>query len=328
MKIKAGQIVASRRIEMVEIDCPPLAEGQILVKQRVAAICGSDVPYFLDAADSPMVYGRRAPHAPGLSLHECIGIVADSRSSRFREGDLVLALPGAAHSGLAEYFLANAAQAVHVPRDGRGATGDFREELVLAQPLGTLIHAVTKLGHVINQTAVVVGQGPIGLLWTGLLTRLGVRHLIATDLLPERLEVSRRMGATSVCEPDALEECVMAATDGALADLVVEAVGEEASFVLCGQALRRNGTLLAFGVPHQSEYRVPFSQLFLKEARIICSIGPDVQTDFPIAVDMIAQRRIDVTPLITHRFPFERAQEAFDMFADRRDGVIKALLQF
>jgi threonine dehydrogenase-like Zn-dependent dehydrogenase len=327
MKIKAGQIVASRRIEMVEIDCPPLDEGQILVKQRVAAICGSDVPYFLDAADSPMVYGRRAPHAPGLSLHECVGTVAESRSPRFREGGMVLALPGAAHSGLAEYFLANASQAVPVPRDGRGANGDFREELVLAQPLGTLIHAVTKLGNVINQTAVVVGQGPIGLLWTGLLTRLGVRHLIATDLLPERLEVSRRMGATAVCDPDALEECVTAVSGG-LADLVVEAVGGEASFRRCGEVLRRNGTLLAFGVPHQSEYRVPFSQLFLKEARIICSIGPDVQTDFPIAVDMIAQRRIDVTPLVTHRFPFDRAQEAFDMFADRRDGVIKALLQF
>src|SRR5262249_16541003 len=164
--------------------------------------------------------------------------------------------------------------------------------LVLAQPLGTLIHAVTKLGNVINQTAVVVGQGPIGLLWAGLLTRLGVRHLIATDLLPERLEISRRMGATAVCEPDALEEGVRAATGGELAGLVVEAVGEEASFQRCGEVLRRNGTILAFGVPHQSEYRVPLSQLFLKEARIICSVGPDVQTDFPIAVDMIAQHRI------------------------------------
>lgn len=327
MKIKAGQIVASRRIEMVEIDCPALAEGQILVKQRVAALCGSDVPYFLDAVDNPMVYGHRAPHAPGLSLHECIGVVAESRSPRFREGDLVLALPGVAHSGLAEYFLAHAAQAVPVPDDGRGAAA-FREELVLSQPLGTLIHAVTKLGNVINQAAVVIGQGPIGLLWTGLLTRLGVRHLIATDLLPERLEISRRMGATAVCEPESLEECLKAVTGGALADLVVEAVGEEATFRRCGEVLRRNGTILAFGVPHQSEYRVPFSQLFLKEARIICSVGPDVQTDFPIAVDMIAQRRIDVTPLVTHRFPFERAQEAFEMFADRRDGVIKALLQF
>jgi threonine dehydrogenase-like Zn-dependent dehydrogenase len=53
-----------------------------------------------------------------------------------------------------------------------------------------------------------------------------------------------------------------------------------------------------------------------------------VAVDFPIAVDMIAQGRIDVTPLITHRFPFHRVQEAFETFAERRDGAIKVLVDF
>jgi threonine dehydrogenase-like Zn-dependent dehydrogenase len=322
MKMKAGQIVASRRIEIVEVERPTIGEGQVLVKQRVGCICGSDVPYFLDDRENPMTHGRTAPMPPGLSLHECIGTVVESRTPRFREGDPVLALPAAGHSGLAEYFAANADHTVPLPKE------DTRDELVLAQPLGTVVHAVRKLGSLFDQTAVVVGQGPMGLLFTALLPHLGVRHVIATDLLPERLEVSRRVGATAVCEPDAVEECLASITGSPAADLVVEAVGEEAALRRAGELIRRNGTLLAFGVPHAREYRLPFNALFVKEARIVCSVGPDIQSDFPIAVEMIASRRIDVSPLVTHRFPLERAHEAFETFVERRDGVVKALVTF
>jgi threonine dehydrogenase-like Zn-dependent dehydrogenase len=211
---------------------------------------------------------------------------------------------------------------VALPKEG------YRDEWVISQPLGTVVHAVRKLGNLFGQTVLVVGQGPMGQLFTGMIARLGVKNLIATDLLPERLEVSRRMGATAVCEPSAAADCIRAATGGPLADLVVEVVGEEAALVYATGLIRRNGTVLAFGVPHQSDYRLPFSEIFRNEGRIICSVGPDVQSDFPIAVDLITQGRIDVSPLATHRFPLERAQEAFDLFVDRKDGVIKPLITF
>jgi threonine dehydrogenase-like Zn-dependent dehydrogenase len=67
-------------------------------------------------------------------------------------------------------------------------------------------------------------------------------------------------------------------------------------------------------------------EFFRNEGRLIASVGPDVQHDFPIAVDMIAGGAIDVEPLVTHYFPLGQAQEAFSMFAQRRDGVIKAVL--
>jgi len=136
------------------------------------------------------------------------------------------------------------------------------------------------------------------------------------------------MGATAVCEPAAVEECLQQLTGSPKADLVVEAVGEEQALLRCGELVRRGGTILAFGVPHAWEYRVPFFRWFTNEVRLVCSVGPDVQSDFPIAVDLITQGRIDVSPLVTHRFPLERAQEAFDLFVDRRDGVIKPLITF
>jgi threonine dehydrogenase-like Zn-dependent dehydrogenase len=323
MKMKAGQIIAPRRIEVVEIDRPEIEPGQILVKTDKGCLCGSDLPYFYVDSEHPMIGGRTAPLEPMLSLHECVGYVAASRCSEYREGDAVLALPYV-HLGLAEYFPSDPARAVPIPNHGRW------DHLVLSQPLGTVFHAVAKLGSLLNQTAVVVGQGPMGLLFTGLLTRLGVRHLIAIDSDARRLAIAPRMGATATLNlgvAAALPE-VERLTDGHMADLVVEVVGQAATLSACIPLLRRRATLLAFGVPHRREYQLPFSDLFLREGNLICSVGPDVHVDFPIAVDLISRGQLDVSPLVTHRFPLERVQEAFDTFADRRDGAIKVVLDF
>ena len=308
---------------MVPIPAPEPAEGQIRVRPAIGCLCGSDLPYFFGDSGNPMVRGRKPPLDPGLSLHELIGVVDASRCAQLREGDRVLALPYEQH-GLAEAFLSEPAMAVRLPDDFPG------DHLVLAQPLGTIFHAVNKFGRLINQNVAVVGQGPIGLLFTALLTRLGVRRLIALELLPERLEVAQRMGATHVVNPAETDPvaAALALTEGSGADLVVEAVGEPATLILGIDLLRRGGTLLAFGVPHQARYDLPFDKLFFKEGKIVTSVGPNVAVDFPIAVDMIAQGRLDVTPLITHRLPFHRAQEAFEIFAGRREGAIKVLLEF
>jgi threonine dehydrogenase-like Zn-dependent dehydrogenase len=321
--MKAGQIVAPRRIEIVEVDRPAIDPGQILVKLRSGCLCGSDLPYFFMDGEHPAVAGKTAPLAPMLSLHECVGIVAESRCAEFREGDAVLALPHGQH-GLAEYFPSEPGLTVPILAEG------LWDRIVLAQPLGTVVHALAKLGSLLNRTAVVVGQGPMGLLFTGMLTRLGVRRLIAIDMDARRLSVSPRMGATDTLNLDvagALPE-VQRLTGGRLADLVVEVVGHGETLDACIPLLRRGGTLLAFGVPHRREYSLRFFDLFRREGQLVCSVGPNVHVDFPQAVDLIARGHFDVAPLITHRYPFERAQEAFATFADRRDGAVKVMLDF
>jgi threonine dehydrogenase-like Zn-dependent dehydrogenase len=323
MRMQAGQIVARERIEIVEVPLPEPDEGQIRVRPRIGCLCGSDLPYFRADTANPMVRGRKAPLDPSLSLHELIGVVDASRCPEFREGDRVLALPYE-HRGLAEAFLSEPRMTVPLP------AGEWNDQLVLAQPLGTVFHAVNKLGRLINLNVAVVGQGPMGLLFTALLTRLGVRQLIAIDLLPDRLEVARQMGATATIQPAEADPAAVVhdLTGGTGADLVVEAVGEPETLAGCIDLLRRGGTILAFGVPHQARYELPFWKLFSREGQIITSVGPNVPVDFPIAVDMIAQGRLEVSPLITHRFPFHRAQEAFETFAERRNGAIKVLLEF
>ena len=187
-KMLAGQITGKRRLEMIEIPIPEIKDGEILVKLQVGSICGSDLPYFLFDTSHPALTGALAPLSPMLSLHELVGFVAQSRSKRFKEGDRVLGLPTIQHRGLAEYFVSSEDRALCIP-------GDPANRLVVSQPLGTVVHACLKLPELLGQTAVVLGQGPTGQLFTALLRHLGVAQLIAVDLLPERLNVSTRMGA-------------------------------------------------------------------------------------------------------------------------------------
>ncbi len=317
-RMLAGQITGPRRLEMIELPLPVAGEGQILVKLEAGGICGSDLPFFLLDTSHPSVAERPIPLPPLLSLHELVGRVAQSRSRRLKEGERVLALPYESHHGLAEYFLSGPDLAVRIP-DGPA------ERLVLAQPLGTVIHACLKLPNVLGQTAVVLGQGPIGLLFTALLSRMGVLRLIAVDLLPARLEASRKMGATQTICCDQTE-LLRTLTMEQGADLVVEAAGQTETLNLAMSLVRRNGTVLAFGLPCRPYYNFAFSDFFKKEGRLFNSVGPDVQHDFPMAVEMIATGVIEIGPLLTHRFPLRQAQDGFTLFADRREGAIKVIL--
>ena len=319
-KMTAGQVVGKRRLEMTEIPIPDIEEGEFLVKLQVGSICGSDLPYFLFDTSHPALTGASAPLTPTLSLHELVGVVTQSRSQQFNEGDRVLALPTIQHRGLAEYFVSSDDRAVLLP-DGAA------NRLVVSQPLGTVVHACSKLSDVSGQTALVLGQGPTGQLFTALLRHLGVSKLIAVDLLAERLTVSTRMGATHTVCGDATEvaKAVETITGGKGVDLAVEAIGKNETLNFAAKLVRRNGTLLAFGLPHQFKYELNFHEFFWNEGRLICSLGPTVD-DFRKAVDLIANGVIDIGPLVTHSFPFNQAQEAFTLFADRTDGVIKVVL--
>ena len=102
--MKVGQIVAPRQIEIIDIEQPNLADhpdGTVMIKTVHSAICGTDMPSFvLEHPTESYPLGR------GLSIHEAIGVVTDSKSDRFKPGDEVLALPRHV-GGLSEYFLSD-----------------------------------------------------------------------------------------------------------------------------------------------------------------------------------------------------------------------------
>ena len=320
--MKAAQVVAHRQIEIIDIDLPDMSsqpDGAILIKTEQTALCGSDMPQF--ALERP---ASDYPLSPGVAVHECIGVVVASKSDRFKEGDKVLGLPRGI-GGLAEYFVSHEEVTIPLAKFHR------RDCILMAQPLGTVVWACRKLGNLLNQDAVVVGQGPMGLLMAHMLSNLGARTIVTTDVVDYRLEVSKQMRATHTINAE--EEDPVAAvekiTDGRMADLVVEIVGHQTETInQCLELVKRGGTILAFGVPDDAIYDFHFSTFFRKNIRFIGSVGPDAQNDFPLAMDMIVQGRFDVSPIITHHLPFTEAQRGFEMSLYKKDGAIKIVFDY
>lgn len=320
--MKAAQIVAPRQLEIIDIGVPDISsepEGAVLIKARLSAICGTDMPYF--AMEHP---AADYPFATGLSIHECIGTIAASKSDRFKEGEAVLALPNEMR-GLAEYFLSHEDVTVPLQTFHRG------DCILMSQPLGTVIWACRKFGNLLHQNVVIVGQGPMGLLMAHMLSNLGAKAIIGTDLFDYRLAVSKQMRATHIINASKEDAVARVAelTDGAMADLVVEAVGHQTETINdCLNLVKPGGTILAFGVPDDDVYDFHFGGFFHKNVRFIASVGPDVQNDFPLAMDMISQGRIDVSPIITHNLPFTEVQRAFELSFYKKDRAIKITLEY
>ena len=320
--MKTASIHAPQQLQIVEADRPNLddVEGQpILMRLHAGVLCASDFPRFVGGA-----FNVTFPRPLGDSLHECIGEVVESRSSRFKPGDMTLAIPPD-QRGLSELVVADATMAVPLPPyDGP------REQLILAQPLGTILWAARKLPNLLDKDVAVVGQGPIGLMFDHLLANMGARRIIALDKLDYRLEVARKMKATHTVNVDQEDApaAVRDLTDGHGADVVIEAVGhDDAPVHLAISLCRKGGTMLLFGVPDKKMSPTPLWEILRKNLHVIGSVHPNVQRDLPLALAMITEGRIDVSSMITHRFAFEDAQAAFELAIARNSDPIKVLLE-
>ena len=322
--MKAGQVVAQETIEIVDAERPDIAleranpeglKGMVLVRTVNAAICGSDHPLFTGPANYPAT--------PGVSLHESIGVIEKSWADGCREGDLALVLP-AGSSAMAEYFLGLGASVTPLP------AGLPQEQLLMAQPLGTVLYCLRKLGHFFNADVAVVGQGPMGLLFTTMMRNLGAALIIGIDQYENRLAASREMGATHTVNTQHTDpaEAVAEITEGRMADVVIEVVGVEETFNLCVKLARHNARFIDFGVPKTSRFTIDMLELFRKNLQLTTSVGPDIHIDFKSAMRLIGEGRVDLAPMISHKLPFARVQEGFEMATKRKGVCIKIVIDF
>ena len=285
--MRSARLVAPRRWELLEQEIPEPGDGNMLVRLRRTAICGTDKPSWAGlAGDYPL--------APGTSGHEAMGTVAACPSGRYAEGEQVL-LYGFDRPLYQEYCLAT--------DDGgciRLPAGAEPEVVLMSQLFGTVLHAFYKLGNLIGQDVVVLGQGPVGQLFNAALRNLGARRIVAVDPLAHRRELAPRMGATHALAPGGdLRDQVLAITGGEPPHMVVEAVGLEATFHQAAGLVRRGGTILYFGVPNKDPGRGVMSLNFLRHVR---------QRD-PHRHHRGAgpPRRLRHRPAVDHRGPHRRA---------------------
>jgi threonine dehydrogenase-like Zn-dependent dehydrogenase len=248
----------------------------------------------------------------------------ESRCDQWKKGELVLALPEGPY-GFAEYILSRPPGIARLPQDAPDPAG-----LVVAQPLATVLRALARIGEVINQTCVVIGQGPMGLILTHVLRLMGAGTVVAVDLLEWRLQWSKRYGADHIIDAskESIEAAVEQLTDGKGVDLSVEAVGHVDSLKAAAHLPRHGGRLLVFGVPHYQVQRFPWYHVFREEIQISTSVGPECAEFFQTAADMVLDDRASaLTEMVTPIMPWAKAPEAFEMYATRAKGSLKLTLE-
>ena len=303
---------------------PDPEPGKVLVRTRLASICGSDLHIVYmgwNAHEFPLPHGY-----PG---HEGLGEVVDGGGTGFAPGDLVLTAPNIWSSRtFAGYQLIEPHFLLKLPRDVP------EKHLLMAQQLGTVVFGCRRLPSLIGQTVVVVGQGSVGLFHDFMLRRLGAHRIIGIEPVPERLAAGRAMGLDEAVDVSGRRatEAVMDLTGGEGADLVIEAVGSVETLNQTLQLAKPLGRIAVFGLPPTME-RVPFDwdTFFRKRLDMHTVFGAQDEPGLPafqIAVDYIARGDIDMAPFVTHTFPIDSVQEAFDLAHSKEDGALKVSLTF
>ncbi|MFI9830956.1 zinc-dependent alcohol dehydrogenase family protein [Streptomyces sp. NPDC051913] len=176
-----------------------------------------------------------------------------------------------------------------------------------------------------GDTVVVVGAGPIGLAAIATARLFSPERIVAVDLAAARLEAARKLGADAVADAgETPEQLIADLTDGLGADVVIEAVGVPESFELCTRMVRPGGHVANVGV-HGAPATLHLEDLWIKNVTITTGLVDTYST--PTLLRMAAAGRLPTAQLVTHTFPLDRMEEAYDVFARAADtGALKVVL--
>jgi len=322
MLMNALHLVQPRSFVNIQVPVPKLGSGnpeQILIRTNWVSMCGSDIPFFTGNQRI-----KHYPLAPGAPIHECVGLVVESQSTRFQPGDWVIAIPEN-NQALAEYFVAQAAKSVRLPLDLADS-----DSSCLVQPLSTVMNAVDRLGDIQGRSVTVVGLGSTGLFFCWLLHKRGARHVVGIDPCEYRCQMAERFGAARTYPMRSSQMIGIARqhpNEWEPSEIVVEAVGHQMDTINdCLRLVQKQGTVVAFGVPDQPVYAIDYEIFFRKNAQLIASVTPEWREYLSQAADLFLANRAELETWVTHRFPMRVAAEAFTLYECHEQEIVKAVL--
>ncbi|GGT40448.1 zinc-dependent alcohol dehydrogenase family protein [Streptomyces chromofuscus] len=176
-----------------------------------------------------------------------------------------------------------------------------------------------------GDTVAVVGAGPVGLAAVATARLFAPERIVAVDLAASRLDAAKRLGADAVADArETPEQLIADLTDGLGADVVIEAVGVPESFELCTRMVRPGGHVANIGV-HGRPATLHLEDLWIKNVTITTGLVDTSST--PTLLRMAAAGRLPTSQLVTHTFPLEQMEEAYDVFAGAAEtGALKVVL--
>jgi alcohol dehydrogenase len=344
----AAVLKGIHQVGLEEVPKPVLQKDtDVILKVTATAICTSEVHY---------AEGYLPPCPPFIIGHEFVGIIEEVGGAvkLFKPGDRVDvasypycgicehcrkgitglcpngALLGSGENfgnlpgGLAEYVRVPLADSslVKIPDE----VSD-EEAVFVGDMLATGYFGISNCSLKPGDTVAIIGAGPVGLCAVQAATLYSPSKIILIDLVPYRLEIGLKMGATHIvnaAEQDPVER-VMELTDGKGVDAAVEAVGLPTTVNTAGQVVGLGGILSIVGFPPGGNFDFPLQSLLMKNITVKMGLTP--QHNMRILMELVAEKKLDVTPLITHRMPFKEFDKAFKMFAEKQGNCIKVILK-
>lgn len=181
----------------------------------------------------------------------------------------------------------------------------------------------------IGDTVAIFAQGPIGLCATAGARLKGASQIIAVDSLPKRLEAAKAMGADIALDYKRVDPVaeILRITGGRGADVSIEALGTQQTFESCLRSLKPGGTLSSLGV-YSGKLPLPVDAFAagLGDHKLVTTLCPGGKERMRRLMNIVASRRVNLEPLVTHRFRLDAIEQAYELFANQRDGVLKVAI--
>ena len=350
----AAVFVKPGRIVLDEKPIPDVGPLDALMRVTTTTICGTDIH----------ILKGEYPVQPGLIIgHEPVGVIEKlgSAVTGFHEGQRVIA--GAiTPSGYSAACLCGCLsqdgagtkhgfKAIGGWKFGNTIDGCQAEYVLVPDAMANLAEVPDELtdeqvlmcpdimstgfsgaesGKIrIGDTVAVFAQGPIGLCATAGAKLCGATTIIAVDAVATRMEMARRLGADHTVDfskVDPVEE-IMRLTDGRGVDVAIEALGTQATFEAGLRVLRPGGRLSSLGV-YSTDLRIPLAPFAagLADISIVTTLCPGGKERMRRLMSVVASGRVDLKPLVTHRFKLSEIEAAYELFGHQRDGVLKVAI--
>ena len=336
------------QISVEQVSIPRPGPGEAVIRMTLTTICGTDLHIL--KGEYPVKPGLIIGHEPVGVIHELgVGVTDYAVGDRVLVGAITpcgqcsYCLSGdwsqcggpiggwkfgnTINGAQAEYLLVPSAQAnlAKIPDDLTD------EQVVLLADIASTGISAAESGEVkIGDTVAVFAQGPIGLCATAGAKLKGASLIITVESDPVRSAMSKRMGADIVIDhtkSDVVAE-IRRLTGGKGVDVAIEALGTQATFESALRVLRAGGTLSSLGV-YSGKLAVPLEPFAagLGDHKIITTLCPGGKERMRRLMELVRHGRLDLRPLLTHTFPLDRITEAYKLFGERREGVIKVAIR-
>jgi threonine dehydrogenase-like Zn-dependent dehydrogenase len=336
--MKALRIKEIGKLEMIEMDLPVIPANHVLLKVNSISICGTDlhelegkVPIILpripghdfsgtivEAGKGVQGFeaGRRVVVKPSFPCYACPACKAG-----FFESCPDTKLIGLNSDGCFREFIAvPAANLIPMPE-----RVSFEAASIL-EPFTVGLNTFRKLKMDVGESVTILGQGPIGLGVTRIAALSGAGRIFAVDVRDNVLTIAKEFGATetiNIAGENALEKIMR--TTGGPTDIVIETAGASASAAILPALVKKGGRIVNIGI-FKGIGSIPIEAIVAKELNIIGVGGNGGKGKYEIALRLAEKGGIDPARLITHRFPFNEALEAFEAARDKTNNTIKVVV--